>query len=132
MSRGFTAFDEAVKHAAENKTIQLPEGKYYAVAGGKTTRVFYSWKDAEESIKGTSACHERFSTEQEAKQFIEDWKDAYADTWRRAIRQALDNGWRPKDMELDIEPFLVRDNCNKENNELPKLEQLDIKEEPKQ
>lgn len=96
-------------------------------------RHLIEYRDANESIKGTSACHESFSTEQEAEQFIENWKDAYADTWRRAIRQALDDGWRPNDMELDIKSFLVREDCNQENNdnELPKLEQLNIKEEPK-
>lgn len=42
--RGFTVYDNAAAHASENKAMPLSRRNYYAVAGGKTTRVFYSWK----------------------------------------------------------------------------------------
>lgn len=65
--------------------------------------------DAKGAVEGiTSACHQRFDTEEEAKKFIEDWKDAYAEIWRRAIRQGLDDGWKPKDMDVDIGKFLTK------------------------
>lgn len=56
--------------------------------------------------EGTTACFEGFRTEEEASDFIEDWKDAYADVWRREIRRGLDNGWRPRDMAFEIEAVL--------------------------
>lgn len=54
-------------------------------------------------------CFQRFGTEQEEEGFIEEWKDAYADVLARAIRQGLDNGWKPKDMEFHIRSLLLRD-----------------------
>jgi len=53
-----------------------------------------------------SACHGRFDTEYEARRFIEEWKDAYADIWRLAIRQGLDEKWRPEDLKVDLEKVL--------------------------
>lgn len=69
-------------------------------------------RNAKKSINGTNACQERFRTQQEAEQFIEAWKDAYADVWRREIRQALDKGWKPKDMKFDAGLFLDRGTNN--------------------
>ncbi|KAF4766201.1 hypothetical protein N7455_005150 [Penicillium solitum] len=139
--RGFEDVDIFVKRSAETKVTSLRKGKHYAVAGGKTTRVFTAWKDAEKAINGTTACHECFSTKQEAEEFIESWKDAYADVWRRAIRQGLNEGWMARDMTLNIGSFLLRENDNERlkedghemdktaQNELPKIEQLSVKEE---
>ncbi|KAJ5751465.1 uncharacterized protein N7511_008430 [Penicillium nucicola] len=139
--RGFEDVDIFVKKSAETKVTSLQKGKHYAVAGGKSTRVFTSWKNAEKAINGTTACQECFSTKQEAEEFIESWKDAYADVWRRAIRQGLNEGWKARDMSLNIELFLLRENDNERlkeddhemvktaQNELPKIEQLSVKEE---
>jgi hypothetical protein len=48
------------------------------------------------------ACHKHFKTKHQAEAFIEDWKEACADVVRRAVKQALDQGNRPRDMKLDI------------------------------
>ncbi|KAJ5111699.1 hypothetical protein NUU61_001329 [Penicillium alfredii] len=139
--RGFEDIDIFVKKSAEIKVTPMRKGKHYAVAGGKNTRVFTAWKDAEKAINGTTACQECFGTKQEAEEFIESWKDAYADVWRRAIRQGLDEGWKVRDMSLNIESFLLRENDSeilREDDhetaktaqvELPKIEQLSVKEE---
>ncbi|KAJ5471819.1 hypothetical protein N7539_008762 [Penicillium diatomitis] len=139
--RGFEDVDIFVKKSAETKIASLRKDKYYAVAGGKTTRVFTSWEDAKEAINGTTACQECFSTKQEAEEFIENWKDAYADVCRRAIRQGLNEGWKARDMSLNIGSILLRENDNERlkedghemvktaQNELPKIEQLSVKEE---
>lgn len=42
--RGFEDVDIFVKRSAETKVTSLRKGKHYAVAGGKTTRVFTAWK----------------------------------------------------------------------------------------
>ncbi|KAB8199471.1 zinc-binding domain-containing protein [Aspergillus parasiticus] len=128
------------------KAGPLGHGKFYAVAGGRTTEVFTDWENAKRSIDGTHACHQRFRTQQEAEQFIETWKDAYADVWRREIRQGLDKGWKPKDMEFDAGLLLDRGNNNgttkedteekneqssrgaNDDHELSKIEGLAIKE----
>ena len=47
-------------------------------------------------------CHKHFRTELQAKAFIEDWKETFADVCRRSIKQKLDDGFRPNDMELSI------------------------------
>ncbi|KAJ5152467.1 hypothetical protein N7492_009747 [Penicillium capsulatum] len=139
--RGFEDVDIFVKKSAEPQITPLRKGKHYAVAGGKTTRVFTDWKDAEKAINGTTACQKVFSTKQEAEDFIESWKDAYADVWRRAIRQGLNDGWKVRDMSLNIGSFLLRENDNegsKEDghemvktaqDELPNIGQLSVKEE---
>ncbi|KAJ5335710.1 uncharacterized protein N7506_005646 [Penicillium brevicompactum] len=143
--RGFEENDIDVdifdKGSAEIKVTSLRKGKHYAVAGGKSTGVFIAWKDAEKAINGTTACQECFSTKQEAEEFIESWKDAYADVWRRAIRQGLNEGWKARDMNLNIGSFLLRENNNERlkedghevvktaQNKLPKIEQLSVKEE---
>jgi len=67
------------------------------------------YRATEEAVTGfRSACHQKFDTGHEAKQFIEEWKDAYADIWRRAIRRALDEGWKPEDLKVDIRKILDR------------------------
>lgn len=92
-------------------------------------RKLTEYRDAEEEIKGTTASYERFSTEREAEEFIEEWKNAYADSWRWEIRQGLNNGWIPKDMKLDVGSFLVK--MDSESLDA-KFEQIDIKEEPQE
>lgn len=47
-------------------------------------------------------CHKQFRTDLQAKAFIEDWKDSFADVCRRSIRAKLDDGFSPNDMELSI------------------------------
>lgn len=42
--RGFEDVDIFVKKSAELKVTPLRKSKHYAVAGGKTTRVFTAWK----------------------------------------------------------------------------------------
>lgn len=42
--RGFEDVDIFVKKSAETKVTSLRKDKYYAVAGGKTTRVFTAWE----------------------------------------------------------------------------------------
>lgn len=41
---GFEGGDIFVKKSVETKVTSLRKGKYYAVAGGKTTRVFTAWE----------------------------------------------------------------------------------------
>ena len=45
-------------------------------------------------------------TRPQAEAFIEDWKESFADVWRRAIRQGLDQGLRPRDMKLSVQDIL--------------------------
>ncbi|KAJ5876401.1 uncharacterized protein N7529_001985 [Penicillium soppii] len=122
-------------------------GKHWAVAGGRATGIFTDWKSAENATKGTKACYEAFSSQEEAEDFIASWKDAFADVSRLAIRQALENGWKPRNMKFNVESFLIRDNENmmgkndkeiklcgiekEENLNLLNFEKLAIKEEHK-
>jgi hypothetical protein len=63
----------------------------------------------EKSTSGyKDACHQRFNTEREAKDFIEDWNDAYADIWRREIRKGLHGGWKAKSLRLNPASALVK------------------------
>ncbi|KAE8155525.1 hypothetical protein BDV40DRAFT_283551 [Aspergillus tamarii] len=66
------------------------------------------YRNAKKSINGTNACQQRFQTQQEVEQFIATWKDAYADVWRKGIRQGLGKGWKRKDMKFDAGLFLDR------------------------
>ena len=146
----FTEVGKCRKDPAEEKIMPSPKGRYYAVAHGRTTGIFTEWRyasfslnqtqkrrltrysDAEAATEGFSgACHKRFNNELEAKAFIEDWKDGYANTWQRAIRQGLDDGWKPNDLKYDIGKILVKVDVKVGDEETlcSKLEQLDIKKE---
>jgi viroplasmin and RNaseH domain-containing protein len=52
------------------------------------------------------ACHKHFRTKEQAEAFIEDWKETYAEVWRRAVGEALDEGLRPQDMKLNIKEMM--------------------------
>jgi viroplasmin and RNaseH domain-containing protein len=52
------------------------------------------------------ACYKLFRTREQAEAFIEDWKEAYAEVWRRAVKEALDEGLRPQNMKLDTKEVL--------------------------
>ncbi|KAJ6126045.1 hypothetical protein N7471_010538 [Penicillium samsonianum] len=133
-SKGIKDFDDFTKNAPERKARPSKNVKYYAVAGGESTGVFTHWDEAEKASKGTIACHERFNTKKEAEDFIESWKDAYADVWRREIRQSLDNGWRPRDMKLNIGSILCKEdgnNVTEDRNKAPKNKVIDSGELPK-
>lgn len=54
------------------------------------------------STKGVNgACHKRFNSKEQAESFTEDWKRAYADAIREEVKKALDQGCKPRDMEMD-------------------------------
>lgn len=126
--RGIKDFDMPIKNSAKRDTMPVNMGKHWAVAGGRATGIFTDWKEvsflsyaksisnqnrsAEKAIKGTKACHEAFSSQEEAEDFIASWKDAFADVSRLAIRQALENRWKPRNMKFNVESFLIRDNEN--------------------
>lgn len=129
-----------------------PRGKYWAVAGCETIEIFNQWEyvlhppttyshrgvldnkklmqvlcrgGAEKATKGTTACYKAFEIEWEAEEFIAIWKDAVADVWRREIRKALDEGWRPQDMEFNIKAIMMMD----KGSHVEGLERLRIRDE---
>lgn len=81
-------------------------------------------------VKG--ACHKRFRERGQAEAFIDDWKESFADIWRRAIKEGLDQGLRPDDMKLSIDGILYRTDEQTKDADLlddVKLDKLSIKEE---
>jgi hypothetical protein len=60
----------------------------------------------EDTNEFRNACHKWFRTEAQAEAFIQDWKESFADVWRREVRKALDVGLRPRDMKFSIEGIL--------------------------
>jgi hypothetical protein len=80
----------------------------------------------------SGACYKRFKTRSQAEAFIEDWKDSFADVWRRAIREVLDQGLRPRDMKLSVEGILHGPDKQTEDADAldeVKLDKLSLKEE---
>jgi hypothetical protein len=80
----------------------------------------------------SGACYKRFRTRAQAEAFIEDWKESFADVWRRAIREGLDQGLRPHDMKVSIEGILHGTNGQTEGADVlheVKLDKLSVKEE---
>ncbi len=78
----------------------------------------------------TGACHKRFRTHSQAETFIEDWKDSFADVWRRAIRAGLDQGLGPPDMKLNVELILQGAEQTKDEGVVEvKLDKLSLEEE---
>ncbi|CCF42886.1 hypothetical protein CH063_02943 [Colletotrichum higginsianum] len=86
-----------------------PDGKsdgYYAVANGRNPGIYQYWRGETQALsqlhETPGACCKRFKTKEQAETFIEEWKQAVADVLLRSIREALDQGMRPKDMNLDV------------------------------
>ncbi|KAF2177345.1 hypothetical protein K469DRAFT_603390, partial [Zopfia rhizophila CBS 207.26] len=109
MKKGVSKWKEVIKSTADT----TPEGDsmgFYAVANGANPgirEVWYGKKGAfEDTNKFRGVCHKWFRKKAQAEAFIEDWKESYADVWRREVKKGLDQGLRPRDMELSIEGIL--------------------------
>jgi hypothetical protein len=77
-------------------------------------------------------CHKRFRTRSQAEAFIEDWKESFADVWRRAIREGLDQGLRPRNLKVSVEGLLYETDGQTEDGDVldeAKLDKLSLKEE---
>ncbi|KAH8691794.1 hypothetical protein BGW36DRAFT_386330 [Talaromyces proteolyticus] len=115
----------------EGETAPLPGNQaFYAVADGKTPGIYEYYHGefgAEAKVNEFSgSCHKAFRTRAQAEAFIEDWKDTYAEIWRRDIRKALDQGLRPENMKVQVEKIL----SSQESSDLSdKLNALSVKEE---
>ena len=55
------------------------------------------------------ACHKRFRTEAQAKAFIKDWNESFADVCRRVVKGKLEKGVRPRDITLSVEGLLHKE-----------------------
>ena len=80
----------------------------------------------------SGACYKRFKTRSQAEAFIEDWEESFADVWRRAIREGLDQGFRPRGMKVSVEGILHEIDEQTEDVDVldkVKLEKLNLKEE---
>lgn len=77
------------------------------------------------------ACHQRFRTEQQAKAFIDNWKQAVTDVYSREIRKALDAGLVPYDMKFEIESLLCKMDMKVEIADMAeKMNCLDLSNRP--
>lgn len=109
------------------ETTPLPSNQaFYAVADSKTPSIYKYFPFvpilqsvcilltntsgepcAESKVNHFSgSCHKAFRKRAQAEAFIEDWKDTYAELWRREIRNALDQGFRPEDMKVQVKKIL--------------------------
>ncbi|OQD75566.1 hypothetical protein PENANT_c148G03786 [Penicillium antarcticum] len=116
------------------ETTPLGGNGFYAVANGANPGIypFYHGNNgAKNQVTGEpGSCHKRFRTMAQAKAFIEDWKASYTAIWCELIREALDEGFRPRDiqafrrheMSLIVEQFLSRP--RKENDTYEVAEQM--------
>ncbi|KAJ5896413.1 uncharacterized protein N7473_005812 [Penicillium subrubescens] len=85
------------------KTAPLDGNGFFAVANGKSPGIYDLYRGrygAEREVsKQSGSCHKKFRTRAQAEAFIEDWKESYADVWRNMIKEVLDQGFRPRDIE---------------------------------
>jgi hypothetical protein len=96
----------------------------------KSLIVFSGNKGAELEVKRfKGSCHKLFRTRALAEAFIEDWKDSYADVWRKAIREALDHCPRPTDMKIRVQKILSSLPESGDIMHDVKIDKLSIKEE---
>ena len=144
---------EVIKDGAGETTPILNSGVFYAIAHGKRPGIYKNWEyesptlyssyrlltqcsgpsGSELEVKEAKyACHKKFRTRDQAEAFIEDWKESFADVWRRTIREGLDRGLRPNDMKLSIDGILRKtDGETKGENHLDvvNLDGLTLKED---
>lgn len=108
---GVAAPKEIINAGAGQTTPFMKSHAFYAVAYGAGIGIYkYCGDDGSkrqvEKIPG--ACHKHFRTRTQAEAFIEDWKQSVAELYHRAIRDALDQGFRPLDMGLSIKSLLSK------------------------
>jgi hypothetical protein len=60
----------------------------------------------EETREISGACYKCFRTEAQAEAFIKDWKESYAEVVRQEVRKGLEEGFRPRDMSLNVKGLL--------------------------
>jgi len=79
----------------------------------------------------SSNCHKYFRTRAQAEAFIEDWKQTVASIYEKAIREALDKGFRPDDMKFNVEGILHKPESTKEGEDdmTKRLDKLNLKDE---
>ncbi|KAK1688953.1 hypothetical protein BDP55DRAFT_655668 [Colletotrichum godetiae] len=80
--------------------------RYAGPQMAKTPGIYQYWRGQTQALsqlhEAPGACCKKFKTKEQAEEFIEEWKQAVADVLLRSIREALDQGMRPKDMSLDV------------------------------
>lgn len=144
---------EVIKDGAGETTPVSNSASFYAVAHGKQPGIHEDWKYESPTLcssyrlltrhsgtepevkKVKNTCHKRFRTLSQAEAFIEDWKDSVADTWRRAIKEGLDQGLRPKDMKFSTDGILRNPDIESEGESLldvVNLKMLTLKDEKEQ
>ncbi|KAL1868930.1 hypothetical protein Daus18300_005766 [Diaporthe australafricana] len=119
--KGFPTIEEARNYMFENRVPKpkedLKEGAgettpipnslyYYAVASGDKPGIYpYCGEQGskQQVTEMSGSCHKRFRTQQQAEDFIKDWKETVASLYLAAIKNALDEGLRPKDMKFRVE-----------------------------
>jgi hypothetical protein len=79
----------------------------------------------------SSNCHKYFRTRAQAEAFIEDWKQTVASIYYKAIREALDDGFRPDDMKFNVAGILHKPQRTKEGEDeiTMRLDKLNVKDE---
>ncbi|CBF82335.1 hypothetical protein AN9202.2 [Aspergillus nidulans FGSC A4] len=108
--RGFSEYSEVIKGNQASKTVPRSTERFYAVAYGKSTGVFKDYKDVRKATDYfESACHQRFNTQDEAEEFIEQWRLACSEVWQREIREKLQNGWLLNDLSFNTESILKKE-----------------------
>ena len=111
----------------------------YSKIGGKKGGFFLSFfffslaltcnREVENATKGVKfACQQRFDTESEATEFIDDWNEAFADIWRREIKLGLKDGWRARSLDFDLASVLTKrsNEANAESDLVLRLNQLEV------
>ncbi|KAJ5805619.1 uncharacterized protein N7503_003221 [Penicillium pulvis] len=100
--KGVTEPREIIKSEDEDTTPVCGNG-FYAVANGDNPGVYPLYRGkygAEKEVdKVEGSCHKRFKTEAQAKEFIDEWKETFAGIWSEIIREALDEGLRPRSID---------------------------------
>ncbi|KAJ5263826.1 hypothetical protein N7478_011431 [Penicillium angulare] len=143
-SKGIEGYDEIVRWAVK-RTDARPRGRFYAVALGDRTGIFKDWKyelllnsfyrgltsnrEVEDATKGVKyACQQCFDTEYEAREFIDDWNEAFADIWHHEIKSGLKDGWRARSLSLNLASVLVKENHepSTETDMVSKFERLEV------
>ncbi|KAK4103556.1 hypothetical protein N658DRAFT_494048 [Parathielavia hyrcaniae] len=133
---GATRPQEIIKDGAGDTTPTWNSEAFYAVANGTRPGVYLYWHGEDGSEpkidKIPGACHKRFRTKDQAQAFIEDWRQSVADVYRAAIKEALNKGFRPRDLKLNVEGFLYKTEIGGGSANIldeVKLDELNLKEE---
>ncbi|KAK7928711.1 hypothetical protein PG985_005709 [Apiospora marii] len=97
-------YEVIIKDGAGDTTPLRKSKAFYVVAYGKKCGTLSYWSETKPKTEEYSgACPKHFRTYDQAKAFIQDWNQSYAEAYEIVLKQKLDPNLKPQDLGMKLE-----------------------------